>query len=163
MGAVSPVHRRVPPNVRRAHLLRRCRLLQQDHPRARFPRRVARILQRALDVRDRRVAGTISAHGVDVARVHLFNQMLDLLEDPGLMPDMQRFARHLTVELPTLFSCLVDPDLDATNWRAEQAIRPAVITRKVWGGRQSVSAWSRHPTNSRYDPAHGLPARARSH
>jgi transposase len=29
---------------------------------------------------------------------------------------------------------LVDPDLDATNWRAEQAIRPAVITRKVCGG-----------------------------
>jgi transposase len=116
------------------HLLRRCRTLQQDHPRARFPRRVARILQRALDVRDRRVAGTISAHGVDVARGHLFNQMLDLLEDPGLIPDMQRFARHLTVELPALFSFLVDPDLDATNWRAEQAIRPAVITRKVCGG-----------------------------
>jgi transposase len=29
---------------------------------------------------------------------------------------------------------LVDPNLDATNWRAEQAIRPAVITRKVCGG-----------------------------
>lgn len=116
------------------HLLRRCRTLRQDHPRAHFPRRVARILQHALDVRDRRRAGTISAHGVDVARGHLFNQMLDLLDDPGLLPDMQRFARHLTVELPALFSFLVDPDLDATNWRAEQAIRPAVITRKVNGG-----------------------------
>lgn len=29
------------------HLLRRCRTLQQDHPRARFPRRVAHILQHA--------------------------------------------------------------------------------------------------------------------
>ena len=116
------------------HLLRRCRTLQQDHPRARFPRRVARILQHALEVRDRHRAGTISAHGVDVARGHLFNQMLDLLDDPGLIPDMQRFARHLTVELPALFSFLVDPDLDATNWRAEQAIRPAVITRKINGG-----------------------------
>lgn len=116
------------------HLLRRCRTLQQDHPRARFPRRVARILQHALDVRDRWRAGTISAHGVDVARGHLFHQMLDLLDDPGLIPDMQRFARHLTIELPALFSFLVDPDLDATNWRAEQAIRPAVITRKVNGG-----------------------------
>jgi transposase len=116
------------------HLLRRCRTLQHDHPRARFPRRVAHILQHALVVRDRRAAGTISAHGVDVARGHLFNQMLDLLEDPGLLPEMQRFARHLTVELPALFSFLVDPDLDATNWRAEQAIRPAVITRKVCGG-----------------------------
>ncbi len=116
------------------HLLRRCRLLQADHPRARFPARVARILQHGLDVRDRRAAGTISAHGVDVARGHLFNQVLDLLEDPGTIADVQRFARHLEVELPALFSFLVDPDLDATNWRAEQAIRPAVITRKVCGG-----------------------------
>lgn len=116
------------------HLLRRCRTLQHDHPRAQFPRRVARILQHALAVRDRRAAGTISPHGVDVARGHLFHQMLDLLEDPGLLPEMQRFARHLMVELPALFSFLVDPDLDATNWRAEQAIRPAVITRKVCGG-----------------------------
>ena len=116
------------------HLLRRCRLLQRDHPRARFPARLTRILQHALDVRDRRAAGTMSAHGVDVARGHLFNQVLDLLEDPGTIPDMQRFARHLIVELPALFSFLVNADLDATNWRAEQALRPAVITRKVCGG-----------------------------
>jgi transposase len=116
------------------HLLRRCRTLQGDHPRARFPARIARILQHALTVRDRRAAGTISAHGVDVARGHLFHQMLDVLDDPGTIPDMQRFARHLRVELPALFSFLVDPDLDATNWRAEQALRPAVITRKVCGG-----------------------------
>jgi transposase len=116
------------------HLLRRCRTLQRDHPRARFPARVARILQHALRVRDRRAAGTISAHGVDVARGHLFNHILDLLADPGTVPDVQRFARHLEVELPALFSFLVDPDLDATNWRAEQAIRPAVVTRKMCGG-----------------------------
>ncbi|MFW5682782.1 MAG: IS66 family transposase [Phycisphaeraceae bacterium] len=24
--------------------------------------------------------------------------------------------------------------VDATNWRAEQALRPAVVNRKVWGG-----------------------------
>ena len=26
------------------------------------------------------------------------------------------------------------PGLDATNWRAKQTIRPAVVNRKVWGG-----------------------------
>jgi len=116
------------------HLLRRCRLLQRDHPRARFPAGIARILKHALAVRDRHVAGTISSHGVDVARGHLFNQLLVALEDAGTIPDVQRFARHLTTELPAIFSFLVDPALDATNWRAEQAIRPAVITRKVNGG-----------------------------
>jgi len=116
------------------HLLKRCRTLQRDHPRARFPARVAAVLHHALDVRDRRAAGTISAHGVDVARGHLFQQMLDVLAQPGMLPEMQRCARHLIVDLPALFSFLVDPDLDATNWRAEQAIRPAVVTRKVCGG-----------------------------
>ena len=46
------------------HLLRRCRLLQRDHPRARFPARVARLLWHALKVRNRWAAGTMSAHGV---------------------------------------------------------------------------------------------------
>ena len=27
--------------------------------------------------------------------------------------------------------------MDATNWRAEQAIRPAVVNRKVWGGNRT--------------------------
>jgi transposase len=116
------------------HLLRRCRLLQRDHPRARFPARVARILQKALRVRDRYAAGGVSAHGVDIARGHLFNQALDALEHVGTVPDVQRFARHLMTELPAVFSFLVDPALDATNWRAEQAIRPAVVTRKMCGG-----------------------------
>jgi transposase len=116
------------------HLLRRCRLLRRDHPRARFPARIARILHKALRVRDRHAAGLVSAHGVDVARGHLFHQVLDALDDVGTVPDVQRFARHLLTELPALFSFLVDPALDATNWRAEQAIRPAVITRKMNGG-----------------------------
>jgi transposase len=59
---------------------------------------------------------------------------LGVIADPGTVPEMQRFARHLLVELPAIFSFLVDPTLDATNWRAEQALRPAVITRKVCGG-----------------------------
>jgi transposase len=116
------------------HLLRRGRLLQRDHPRARFPAQIARILRQALRVRDRHAAGTMSAHGVDVARGHLFNRVLAALDDVGTVPDVQRFARHLITELPAVFSFLVDPALDATNWRAEQAIRPAVVTRKMCGG-----------------------------
>lgn len=27
--------------------------------------------------------------------------------------------------------------IDATNWRAEQAIRPCVVNRKVWGGNRT--------------------------
>ena len=36
-----------------------------------------------------------------------------------------------------MFLFLYDPSLDATNWRAEHAIRPAVVTRKVCGGNRT--------------------------
>jgi transposase len=36
-----------------------------------------------------------------------------------------------------LFTFLRQPGPDATNWRAELAIRFAVILRKVWGGRRT--------------------------
>jgi hypothetical protein len=62
---------------------------------------------------------------------------VNALADAGTIPDVQRFARHLMTELPAILSFLVDPALDATNWRAEQAIRPAVITRKMCGGNRS--------------------------
>ena len=54
------------------------------------------------------------------------------------MTDVRRFAAHLAVEWPALFTFLFDPTtIDATNWRAEQALRPAVVTRKVCGGNRS--------------------------
>jgi len=37
------------------------------------------------------------------------------------------------------FWFLIDPTIDATNDRAEQAMRPAVVNRKVWGGNRTWS------------------------
>ncbi len=46
----------------------------------------------------------------------------------------ERLAQHLWVHRDDLFTFLHQPGLDATNWRAEVAIRFGVILRKVWGG-----------------------------
>ena len=121
-----------------AHLLRRCRDLMRDHPRAPFAARVKALLQQALGIRDRRVAGTISTHGAAVARGHVLNQLLTALAEIGTLPAMQRFAAHLRTELPALLSFLFEPTVDATNWRAEHALRPAVVNRKVCGGNRSA-------------------------
>ena len=43
-----------------------------------------------------------------------------------------------------MFAFLWDPSVDATNWRAEHAIRPAVVTPKGLR-RQSHSSRRRHP------------------
>ena len=120
-----------------AHLLRRCRDLAAVHPQARFPCRVKALLQQALAVRTRRDTGAMSPHGAAVARGRLLNHVLTTLDTPGPLPAMRRFAAHLRVELPALLSFLFDSTVDATNWRAEQAIRPAVVNRKVSGGNRS--------------------------
>jgi transposase len=65
-----------------AHLLRRCRLLRTDYPRARFVSDVQHVLHKALALRDRYRAGTISTHGVAVARGHLIARLNDRLAQP---------------------------------------------------------------------------------
>jgi transposase len=121
-----------------AHLLRRSRLLEADHPRAPFVTAVKQILQQALVLRDRYLAGRVSAHGLAVARGHLIERLNRQLDRPGTVTDVRRFAAHLAVEWPALFTFLFEPTLiEATNWRAEQALRPAVVTRKVCGGNRS--------------------------
>ena len=59
------------------------------------------------------------------------------LAHPSTVPEVPRFARHLSRESSAIWSFLFDPSIDATNWRAEHAIRPAVVTRKVCGGNRS--------------------------
>jgi transposase len=120
-----------------AHLLRRCRLVATDHPHTTFAADVQAILQQALDVRDRYHAGVVSAHGLAVVRGQLITRLAERLERPGRVPDVQRFAAHLEREFTAVWSFLFDPTIDATNWRAEHAIRPAVVTRKVCGGNRS--------------------------
>ena len=63
-----------------------------------------------------------------------------LIDNPPSLDDAERFAAHLAVEFPALFTFLWDPAVDATNWRAEQAIRPAVVIRKVCGGNRTRKA-----------------------
>jgi transposase len=120
-----------------AHLIRRSGEIAEAHPRTAWPRHVKAVLQDALAVRDRVRGGEISMHGAAVARGHLMARLLDLLAAPGTGPDCHRLAAHLTTELPAVFSFLFDLTLDATNWRAEQAIRPMVVNRKVSGGNRS--------------------------
>lgn len=120
-----------------AHLLRRCRLLQIDYPRAPFVADVQGVLQDALALRDRARDGTISPHGLAVARGHLITRLGDRLAQPSAIPDLERFGRHLTREFSAIWSFLFDVSIDATNWRAEQALRPIIVTRKVCGGNRS--------------------------
>jgi transposase len=45
-----------------------------------------------------------------------------------------RPSRHLWRHCEQWFTFLTDPAVEATNWPAERAPRPAAVNRKVWGG-----------------------------
>lgn len=122
------------------HLLRRARDLQTDHPRAPLPYQVQDVFQQALQLRDRHVAGEVSDHGLAVARGQLETRLSTLLDQSSTVPAVRRFAAHLNREWPALFSFLHDSTIPATNWQAEQAIRPAVANRKVCGGNRTATA-----------------------
>jgi len=118
-----------------AHLLRRCRVLLLDAPDQPFVTAVKAVLQAALATRDAHRAGHVSAHGLAVARGQYVERLGRLLErTPSRRLHVRRFQQHLIVEFDAIFSFLFDPTLDATNWRAEHALRPAVVTRKMCGG-----------------------------
>jgi transposase len=118
-----------------AHLLRRCRVLLLDYPQHPFVTAVKAILQAALATRDRYHAGGVSDHGLAVARGHYLERLGQLLQrSPSRRLPVRRFQKHLRVEFDAIFTFLFDPTLDATNWRAEHALRPAVVTRKMCGG-----------------------------
>ena len=115
------------------HLARARNILEFDHRgAARVPHAVTRILKAALVLRDRRPE--ISAHGFAVARGRIEARMNRLLSWRPTWSPNRKFLRHLRNERPHLFTFLYRPEIEATNWPAEQAIRPAVITRKVCGG-----------------------------
>jgi transposase len=121
-----------------AHHLTRVRELLEVAQRgaARFPLAVKRILLAALSLRDR--VGEISVHGFAVARGQIEARMDRLLKGQPTDLANARFARHLRNERPYLFTFLYHPEVEATNWPAEQAIRPAVITRKMSGGNRTA-------------------------
>ena len=116
-----------------AHLLRRCHELVTDLPDwARgTPRQVADILHTGLAARDepfeRRVV--IAAD---------LRERIELLAAQAHPHDENRkLVKHLGVELDALFTYLTTDGVDATNWRGETAIRPAVVNRKVFGGNRT--------------------------
>jgi transposase len=69
-----------------------------------------------------------------VARGRLEYQLSDLIFPTKMNAANERLAQHPWAHRDDLFTFLGQPGLDATNWRAELAIRFGVILRKVWGG-----------------------------
>jgi transposase len=122
-----------------AHLLRRCRELLDDAERgqAKTPHAVRRILQAARAARAARDAGELDAAQVTAEAERLGAAVDRLLAGQTAYPPNRRLLDHLARERAALFTFLTQPGVQATNWRAEHAIRPAVVCRKAWGGNRT--------------------------
>jgi transposase len=122
-----------------AHLLRRCAELigDADRGQARTPHAVRRILHHALALRDDHDQGRIDAATLAVETDRLDAQIGALIGGATRYAPNRRLLSHLDRERAHLFTFLRTPGVQATNWRAEHAIRPAVVTRKNWGGNRT--------------------------
>ena len=125
-----------------AHLLRRCRELLEVPPTdgcAMYVAEIKSVLQKALTLRDRCDQKAISDHGFRVSRGRIEAKLDRLLDDPDLHDQSIRFALHLLNNRDAILLFLYRSDVEATNFRAEQAIRPAVINRKTSGGNRTTA------------------------
>jgi transposase len=132
------------------HLSKRCRELIETAQRGavRFPRAVQALLRNGLAVRDRFVAGELSLQALTWWQTRLTNQLSDLVWPVKTYAANEKFAKFLERHVNEVFTFLVPLArttssgaayelLPAANYLGEQAIRPAVVNRKVWGGNRT--------------------------
>jgi transposase len=124
-----------------AHVLRRARELLAVAARGavHFPRQVIALFTEAIHLKNQYRAGAVPVEAVWAARDAFDERLLDLAARPRATPAYRRLANHLWRHAESWFSFLTEPSIPATNWPAEQAIRPAVVNRKVWGGNRTAA------------------------
>lgn len=124
-----------------AHVLRRARglLERAAGSAARFPRQVIALLTEAVHLRNEHRRGRLGLEALQDLREEFDDRLAALLDRPRRVPAQARLAKHLGNHFEQWFTFLQTPAVEATNWPAEQAIRPAVVNRKVWGGNRTAA------------------------
>jgi transposase len=129
-----------------AHVLRRARELLGEATRGavRFPRQVIALFTEAIHQRRRHLRGEVSLQALQALRDDFEERLGELTRRPRAVLEQQRLSNHLWNHGEQWFTFLSDPDIEATNWKAEQALRPAVVNRKVWGGNRTPAGAQAH-------------------
>ena len=121
------------------HLQRRCRELPETAARGavRLPRQVLTLIDEAFWLRRQWRGHRLSGNALAGAGLELACRMEDLASGHFVYEPNRLLAKHILKHAMDWFWFLIDPTIDAANYRAEQAIRPAVVNRKVWGGNRT--------------------------
>jgi transposase len=122
------------------HLIRRCKGLLEVATRGavRFPRALLEFLHGAFALRDRRDEGELSSHGLLVGIGRLEARLESLLNWSLSNKANLRLQNHVAKHHDEIFPFKY-PGLEGTSWPADQASRPAIVNRKVFGGNREPS------------------------
>jgi transposase len=122
-----------------AHILRRAQDLSSVAARGavRFPRQVIALFREAVHLRNEHLRGAVTEAHLQNHRDAFDDRLLALACRPRAIQAHATFAKHLLRHCEQWFTFLFNPQVEATNWKAEQAVRPAVVNRKVWGGNRT--------------------------
>lgn len=102
-----------------------------------FPRQVIDLLQEALAYRDDHADTALT----EMERIAVYEDYVDRLCDLTARPRVHEandiFAGHLYRYAQSWFVFLLEPNIPATNYQAEQALRTPIVNRKVFGGNRT--------------------------
>lgn len=121
------------------HVLRRLRELLGKASRGavHYPRKLIGLFTEAIHLRNRHLKGEVTAEQLKQAREGCDARLEKLASARRQVAEHQTLSGHLLRHLGEWFTFLSHPEVEPTNWEAEQAIRPAVVNRKVWGGNRT--------------------------
>lgn len=121
------------------HVIRRARelLARATRGAVHYPRRLIALFTEAIHLRNRHLKGEVTAETLKAARKGFDDRLRRLAEPAREVPAYETFSKHLWNHLDEWFTFLEHPEVEPTNWEGEQAIRPAVVNRKVWGGNRT--------------------------
>lgn len=120
-----------------SHIIRRIEgllALPCDPAVERWLTRLRSVFARSLRLRDKRDQARIGGRGLVKGMIEVETAVSRLLRRCPNEPKCQRLTNHLIRERKALFTFLDQDAVPATNYLAEQALRPAVVNRKMSGG-----------------------------
>lgn len=121
------------------HIIRRVRELAAKATRGavQYPRKLLGLFTEAIHLRNRHLKGEVTAQQLQEARPGFDMRLKELAYPARKVPEYETLSDHLWKHLDEWFLFLDHPEVEPTNWEGEQAIRPAVVNRKVWGGNRT--------------------------
>jgi transposase len=120
-----------------------------------FPQQALDLMNNALAERDR--TRVLDDDGRERLALSYAERLRALVRGRKSNAVNERLARHLEKHLGEWFVFLVDPDVPAANTLGEQAMRPPVVNRKVWGGNRTwIGAQTQSITSSVLDTCQKL-------